>query len=236
MTLVKSTGNKKVNLDFNKEFINTFSEKIQTSDIKFINQTLKDLHESDIANLIENLSSETRTKLIEIEEFKIDGIRWDLTKGFTQNCNENDASCTDSFQQDRVDLLKKYADYSWSLDPDHYVIFEHLGSDEEEREWANYRVDEDKGVMLWGKMTNQFNQLTMGFADGSGISRIDHRSRGFNANRLIGYAESHDEERLMYKNIKYGNSSNSNHDVKILKTSLKRMNALGSSFILSPCL
>ena len=41
MTLVKSTGNKKVNLDFNKDFINTFSEKIQSSYIKFINQTLK---------------------------------------------------------------------------------------------------------------------------------------------------------------------------------------------------
>ena len=65
MTLVKSTGDKKVNLDFNKEFINTFSEKIQSSDIKFINQTLKDLHESDVANLIENLSNETRIKLIE---------------------------------------------------------------------------------------------------------------------------------------------------------------------------
>ena len=72
MTLVKSNGNKKVNLDFNKEFINTFSEKIQSSDIKFINQTLKDLHESDVANLIENLSNETRIKLIEIEEFNID--------------------------------------------------------------------------------------------------------------------------------------------------------------------
>ena len=72
MTLVKSTGNKKVNLDFNKEFINTFSEKIQSSDIKFINQTLKDLHESDVANLIENLSNETRIKLIELEEFNID--------------------------------------------------------------------------------------------------------------------------------------------------------------------
>ena len=71
MTLVKSTGNKKVNLDFNKEFINTFSEKIQSSDIKFINQTLKDLHESDVANLIENLTNETRVKLIEIEEFNI---------------------------------------------------------------------------------------------------------------------------------------------------------------------
>ena len=71
MTLVKSTGDKKVNLDFNKEFINTFSEKIQSSDIKFINQTLKDLHEADVANLIENLSNETRIKLIELEEFNI---------------------------------------------------------------------------------------------------------------------------------------------------------------------
>ena len=72
MTLVKSTGDKKVNLDFNKEFINTFSEKIQSSDITFINQTLKDLHESDVANLIENLINENRTKLIELEEFNID--------------------------------------------------------------------------------------------------------------------------------------------------------------------
>jgi len=72
MTLVKSTGNKKVNFDFNKEFINTFSNKIQSNDIQFVNQTLKDLHESDVANLIENLSYETRTKLIEIEAFNID--------------------------------------------------------------------------------------------------------------------------------------------------------------------
>ena len=72
MTLVKSTGNKKVNLDFNKEFINTFSEKIQSNDVQFVNQTLKDLHESDVANLIENLSHDSRTKLIEIEAFNID--------------------------------------------------------------------------------------------------------------------------------------------------------------------
>ncbi len=72
MTLVKSTGNKKVNLDFNKEFIKTFSEKIQSNDVQFVNQTLKDLHESDVANLIENLSYDSRTKLIEIEAFNID--------------------------------------------------------------------------------------------------------------------------------------------------------------------
>ncbi len=72
MTLLKTTGDKKVNLDFNKEFINTFSEKILSRDIEFINQTLKDLHESDVANLIENLSNETRIKLIELEEFDLD--------------------------------------------------------------------------------------------------------------------------------------------------------------------
>ena len=72
MSLVKSTGNKKVNLDFNKEFIDTFSKKIQSNDVQFVNQTLKDLHESDVANLIENLSHDSRTKLIEIEAFNID--------------------------------------------------------------------------------------------------------------------------------------------------------------------
>ena len=71
MALLKSTGNKKVNLDFNKEFINTFSEKIKIGNIEFINQTLKDLHEADVANLIENLNPDTRIKLIELESFNI---------------------------------------------------------------------------------------------------------------------------------------------------------------------
>ena len=71
MSLVKSIGNKKVNFDFNKNFIIIFSEKINNSDIQFINQTLKDLHPSDVANLIENLSYDTRVKLIEIESFNI---------------------------------------------------------------------------------------------------------------------------------------------------------------------
>ena len=72
MSLVKSIGGKNVNFDFNKEFLSIFSDKIKSSDIEFINQTLADLHPSDVANLIENLSSETRAKLIEIEEFDID--------------------------------------------------------------------------------------------------------------------------------------------------------------------
>ena len=67
MTIPKAAETKKLNLDFNKEFINTFTQNIEKGNIEFINQTLKDLHEADVANLIENLSSETREKLIEIE-------------------------------------------------------------------------------------------------------------------------------------------------------------------------
>ena len=72
MTLPKTTEAKKVNLDFNKEFINTFTQNIESRNVEFINQTLKDLHEADVANLIENLKPDTRTKLIEIESFNID--------------------------------------------------------------------------------------------------------------------------------------------------------------------
>lgn len=173
-----------------------------------------------------------------VEEYKIDGLRWDLTKGFTQNCPSNVAggqeNCTGSKQQDRVDVLRKYADYSWSLDPSHYTIFEHLGGNDEEQQWANYRLDEtpSKGVMMWGIMTGEYNNLTKGFA--GNISRMNTASRGFNAHRLMGYAESHDEERLMYNNLQSGNSTTADHNVKTLPVALSRMSALGAVSLLVP--
>jgi 1,4-alpha-glucan branching enzyme len=169
-----------------------------------------------------------------IQEYKIDGLRWDLTKGFTQNCTANDENCTNNYQQDRVDVLKEYADYSWSLDPTHYAIFEHLGSNFEEQQWANYRIAEtpSKGVMMWGKMTDNYNELSMGYP--SNISGMTSSSRGFTANRLMGYAESHDEERLMYKNLQFGNATNSSHNVKNLDVALSRMSALGAVSLLIP--
>lgn len=169
-----------------------------------------------------------------IEEFKIDGFRWDLTKGFTQNCIGSE-SCTNAYQQDRVDILKEYADYSWSLDPTHYVIFEHLGTDAEEQQWANYRVTGEpdgiaKGVMLWGKMSDEYATLTKGYT--ANINRVGHASRGFTAKRLIGYAESHDEERTMYKNITEGNTSG--HNARNLNIALMRMQAMGAMHLLVP--
>ncbi|WP_334112553.1 alpha-amylase family glycosyl hydrolase [Paucihalobacter sp.] len=186
------------------------------------------------------LTQEYTRRVVEhwITEYNIDGFRWDLTKGFTQNCGngtfDGDFGCTQNYQQDRVDVLKEYADYSWSLDDTHYVIFEHLGSDNEEQQWANYRINEGKGIMLWGKMTDQYNELTMGQNGNKNFDRAGHLSRGFNDKRLIAYAESHDEERLMYKNLQFGNSTNSSHDVKNLNVALSRMSALGAVTLTIP--
>jgi hypothetical protein len=171
-----------------------------------------------------------------VEEYKIDGFRWDLTKGFTQNCTASNETCTGTYQQDRVDILKEYADYSWSLDPTHYTIFEHLGSDIEEKEWANYRYAEtpSKGVMMWGNLNNNYNQLSMGYNSSNDISRMyGPNHSGFLGNRVMGYAESHDEERLMYKNLQFGSSSGS-YNVKTLNTALSRMSAIGAVSLLIP--
>ena len=72
MSLTKEITDKKVNFEFNKEFINVFNKKIKDNDTEFLNRTLKELHPADSADIIENLISESRSKLIELEGFNID--------------------------------------------------------------------------------------------------------------------------------------------------------------------
>jgi pullulanase/glycogen debranching enzyme len=171
-----------------------------------------------------------------IQEFKIDGFRWDLTKGFTQACSSGNDACTNAYQQDRVDVLKDYLDYSWSLDPYHLAIFEHLGADNEEQQWANYRIGEtpSKGVMMWGEMTTAYSQLLMGYASNADISRIGHSAHGFGAKRVIGYPESHDKERIMYSALTYGLSSGASPVLANLNNALYRMSAIGAISLLVP--
>jgi len=86
--------------------------------------------------------------------------------------------------------------------------------------------------MMWGNSNYDYNQLTMGYA--GNISNMNSANKGFIKNRIMGYAESHDEERLMYKNKIYGNSSNPAYNAKTLSTSLSRMSALGAVSLLIP--
>lgn len=161
-----------------------------------------------------------------IQEYKIDGFRWDLTKGFTNQCTSGDESCTNGYRSDRVAKLKWYADKQWENDPSSYVIFEHLGvggSYTEEVEWANYRLSEGKGIMQWRKMTDSYaNVLKGNYADITGIADASNH-------RFIGYAESHDEERIMYKAINETGQTQGN-----LTKALQRMPALGSVLWMVP--
>jgi 1,4-alpha-glucan branching enzyme len=161
-----------------------------------------------------------------INEFKIDGYRWDLTKGFTNQCSSSDETCTNGYRSDRVAKLKWYADKQWEVDPNFLVIFEHLGSGgsyTEEVEWANYlRSGDTKGIMQWRKMTDPYANLLKGnFADISGIADA--------TDRFIGYAESHDEERVAYKALNEAGQTFGN-----LNKVHQRLQAMGSVLFLVP--
>ena len=173
-----------------------------------------------------------RTVQYWIDEYKIDGFRWDLTKGFTQNCTSNDEVCTNAFQGDRVGILKEYADYQWASDPNFYIIFEHLGTNTEEIEWVNYRLGEGKGIMVWGNHNYNYNEATMGYTD-TNFSSVSYKNRGWTVPANISYMESHDEERLMFKNKSFGNSSGS-YSVKNQATALDRQELAGAFYFTIP--
>jgi len=72
MTLIKKIKDKKVNFEFNKEYIGVVNEKIQNNDALFITNSFKEMHPADAADIIENLSENNREKLIKLNSFKID--------------------------------------------------------------------------------------------------------------------------------------------------------------------
>ena len=72
MSLIKKNKDKIVNFEFNKEYINVITEKISSSDAGFINNSFKEMHPADAADIIEHLSQEDRENLIKLNNFKID--------------------------------------------------------------------------------------------------------------------------------------------------------------------
>ena len=145
-----------------------------------------------------------------LTEYKVDGFRFDFTKGFTNRAGDGWA-----YDATRIAILKRMADKIWSVNSNAYVILEHLTDNSEEVILANY------GMMLWGNINNAFNQSVMGYSSNSDISGISHKSRGWNVPALIGYAESHDEERLLFKALQFG-AANTEYNVKDSTIAKKR--------------
>ena len=124
-----------------------------------------------------------------LTEYDVDGFRFDLTKGFTQNNTLGDVAAWGRYDQSRVDILKGYADHVWSVNSDAVVIFEHLA------DWSEEKVLAEHGIQLWRNMNGSYRSAVGG---GSGdFSGSYEKSAGLYGG-WVSYMESHDEERICY--------------------------------------
>jgi 1,4-alpha-glucan branching enzyme len=167
------------------------------------------------------------------QEYKIDGFRFDLSKGFTQTSTVNNANPVgdwSAYDASRIYNIKRMATKLWQNYPGTYVILEHFADKSEEQELAGH------GCMLWGKAHAEYGQATMAWPTGWDFSQaIDYRSNqhGFPFHNLVGFMESHDEERLMYNNKMYGNGSG-NYTTKAYNTRLERFAQAAAFFFPVP--
>lgn len=160
-----------------------------------------------------------------LEEYRVDGFRFDLSKGLTQNTNGPfDAGPYDAR---RIAILKEYADAIWAESPGAYVILEHFAANSEEKELSDY------GAMLWGGFGphDEYLEAAMGYP--SNFTSSSYQARGWDDPNLIVYMESHDEERLVYKCLQFGASSG-NYSTKNLPTALDRAELAGAFFYTIP--
>ena len=161
-----------------------------------------------------------------LTEYRVDGFRFDLSKGFTQTDYGDDVGAWSAYDAGRIAILKHYADVVWTHTPGAYVILEHFANNTEETELSEY------GAMFWGNMNHNANEATMGYS-GNSLTGLSYTSRGWDDPHLISYVESHDEERLMYKNLEFGNSSG-DYSVKNFETALQREESIAAYFYSIP--
>ncbi len=157
-----------------------------------------------------------------MKEYKIDGFRFDFTKGFTQKPGDGWA-----YDASRIAILKRMRSEIQKRKSDAIVIFEHLAENSEEIELA------DADILLWGNMNDAYCQSSMGYSDRSDLSGSIYSKRNFHQPNLVAYMESHDEERMMYKNREYGNSA-STYNVKYLNVALDRAKLSACFYLPTP--
>jgi len=122
-----------------------------------------------------------------LKEYKVDGFRFDLTKGFTQKKTDPDVGAWGRKDDSRIAILEDYADHVWSVNDDAVVIFEHLSDWDEEEILANH------GIQLWRNVNGEYRTAVTG---GAGNFQNMYSTSPFGG--FVGYMESHDEERLCY--------------------------------------
>lgn len=131
-----------------------------------------------------------------LTEYKFDGFRFDLTKGFTQQrSTEANASNKDNT---RIAILKDYNQAIMEINPNAFVILEHFCAIDEEAELAG------AGMKLWRELNQAYCQSAMGYnSDGCDFTELTTWNTSMPANSWVGFMESHDKQRMSYKQTAY---------------------------------
>lgn len=135
-----------------------------------------------------------------LKEYKVDGYRFDLVKGLGDNnsySNPGEAA-TNAFNQSRINNMKAIHDAMRQVNPDAYFINENLAGAQEENEMAK------DGELNWLNMNHPGCEFAMGWS-GTSLNAMWAPQAGRTAGSTVSYLESHDEERLAYKQKMYGN-------------------------------
>jgi 1,4-alpha-glucan branching enzyme len=193
-------------------------------------------HPDNVGNDFNHESPQTRAyceRVIRywLQEYHVDGYRFDLSKGFTQtNSYPDNMTLWAEYDSSRIAILKDYANVAHSVNPNAYVILEHFADNDEETELSA------NGMLLWGNMNYNYNEATEGINTGSlsDFSWVSYQARGWTDPHLVGYMESHDEERLMFNDIHSGNTSNSQYNPRDTSISLKRIGMAAAFFYTIP--
>jgi 1,4-alpha-glucan branching enzyme len=179
-----------------------------------------------------------------LDSFKLDGFRFDLAGGYTQtnSCSDVNFTCTNSnavnqwneYDQDRINALDSVSAEVKAISSTAYAIYEIFVNLPEEQIYVN------QGDLVWstGDNNSAFTQSTMGYPTSGGDFSNALYSTNFSNPGQVTYMESHDEtvggdERVMFKNESYGNSSGS-YNVKTLATGLSRTGAAAAFWAMMP--
>ncbi len=160
-----------------------------------------------------------------LQEYRFDGYRFDLSKGFTQKNSGGDVAAWGAYDASRVAIWKRIYDQIRQYDPTAYVVLEHFADNTEERELADY------GMLFWGNANGDFRAAAKGLS--ANINSLSYKQRGWNSPNLVGYQESHDEERIIYDVLTNGRTEGS-YNTKTLATALERAKVATAFFLATP--
>ena len=155
-------------------------------------------HNWSVFHDFKHLYSETKNYFDEVlefwlKEYNVDGFRFDLTKGFVQNPGNYDAG---GYSAERIGILKHYAETIRAVEQDAYIIFEHFCDQSEETELYN-----SVGALCWNNnQQGGYMESVMGWTGNNKSSFADFKKGRINN------IETHDEERVAYKAVTYGDT------------------------------